>query len=201
MFVTSNVSDGLLSPFQEKVSKEENRANPPHLRATPRFESTIRPEMEFTTFTHYLFSTFLWTPCRPETFSLDSAFTAHPEPPPISTRYARHSLILRSARQLSWLDNLSICLWVPGIQTPSLAFGFTGLIKFVPNYYLSICIWVSGKQRSNHACVYNLCIRVYPFQQWLSQKKSVKTFFKKSPSPPRYFGGDSRNNSDILKKF
>ena len=161
MFVTSNVSDGLLSPFQEKVSKEENRANPPHLRAAPRFESTIRPEMEFTTFTHYLFSTFLWTPCRPETFSLDSAFTAHPEPPPISTRYARHSLILHSARRLSWLDNLSICLWVPGIQTPSLAFGFTGLIKFVPNY--TIYPYVYGYQGNSAATMRACTIYVYVY--------------------------------------
>ena len=161
MFVTSNVSDCLLSPFQEKVSKEENRANPPHLRAAPHFESTIRPEMEFTTFTHYLFSTFLWTPCRPETFSLDSAFTAHPEPPPISTRYARHSFILHSARRLSWLNNLSICLWVPGIQTPSLAFGFTGLIKFVPNY--TIYPYVYGYQGNSAATMRACTIYVYVY--------------------------------------
>ena len=32
-------------------------------------------------------------------------------------------------------------------------------------------------------------------------EKVSKDFLKKSPSPPRYFGGDSRNNSDIQKKF
>lgn len=131
MFVNSNVSDGLLSPFQEKVSKEG-------IRLPPSFRKLQSPTLN-----------------------------ALRGPP----RSNSHQPIT-----LSGAYNLSICLWVPGIQAPSLAFGFTGLIKFVPNYYLSICIWVSGKQRSNHACVYNLCIRVYQFWQWLSQRKSVKTF-------------------------
>ena len=51
------------------------------------------------------------------------------------------------------------------------------------------------------------CVRVQSMYTCISILAMVKLeevskdFFKKSPSPPRYFGGDSRNNSDISKKF